>query len=434
MFVRLPQINDFAYFGGTEQSSVFMYLIVLSGPTASGKTRLAIQLAQHYNTVIISADSRQFYREMSIGTAKPDSEELAAAPHFFINSHSIESPYTVGQYEADALELLQRLSSKHELAILTGGSGLYLKAVCEGLDTFPAVPESVPKGIEADYQTYGLSYLQQELQRSDPEYYNEVDLENPRRLMRALAVCRSSGQPFSSFRKKAAAHRPFTPIYLQLQWPRAALYERINQRVDLMMEAGLLEEARALFPKRHLTALQTVGYQELFDHLAGKISLKEAVDLIKRNSRRYAKRQLTWFRRDGFWKLFQASETDSAIQFIDQSKEAGLSWAQNRTEASVQGYLLKGAEAIASFDRILIKGESLSMVKKVPAEPFTWMLWHQLQLMAVDDESAYLLTSPDHKVPAWKSTQLADLPGWAQRAVLKNKPPDAPSITFRIPE
>ncbi|MEQ8703249.1 MAG: tRNA (adenosine(37)-N6)-dimethylallyltransferase MiaA [Phaeodactylibacter sp.] len=409
-----------------------MYLIVLSGPTASGKTRLAIELAQHYKTVVVSADSRQFFREMNIGTAKPDAEELAAAPHYFIDSHSIETAYSVGQYETEALELLQQLFTKHEVVILTGGSGLYLKAVCEGLDPFPEIPEAVKAGVEADFQKHGLPYLQEALRASDPTYYQTVDLENPHRLIRALAVYRSSGKPFSSFRQNAAAGRPFNPIYLQLQWPRATLYERINHRVDLMMEAGLQQEAQALFAQRHLPALQTVGYQELFDHFEGKIALEEAVELIKRNSRRYAKRQLTWFRRDGFWKLFQPHEFEQARAYIDLCMEENLAWAQQRHSDRTQGQLLQSDTPIAQFERTTRNGQSLSVVELPPPQPLAWLLWHQLRLMAMEDEAAYLTTPGGLSPPDWPKVPPSAFPGWAHRQVTEKVV--SPVARYRIPK
>ncbi|MCB0585569.1 MAG: tRNA (adenosine(37)-N6)-dimethylallyltransferase MiaA [Phaeodactylibacter sp.] len=315
-----------------EQSKHKKHLLVVGGPTASGKTAFAIRLAQHFNTAIVSADSRQFYREMNIGTAKPTEEELAQAPHYLINSLSIEEEYSVGDFERDALQLLGRLFQKHDIVILAGGSGLYIKALCEGLDEFPEVPAAIRQSVEQDYREKGLAFLQEELARTDPDYYEEVDRQNPHRLIRALAVFRASGQPFSSFRKAIIQPRPFTPIYLQLHWPRQELYRRINRRVEQMMAAGLAEEARTLFPRRRLTALQTVGYQELFDHFDGKHSMEEAITLIKRNTRRYAKRQLTWYRRDGHWKLLRPDDWSLALEYIDAVRTEGLRLRQVKTE------------------------------------------------------------------------------------------------------
>lgn len=295
------------------------YLVVVGGPTASGKTTFAIQLAKHFGTHILSCDSRQFYREMNIGTAKPSPEEVAQAPHHFIDHLSIHQNYTVGDYEKEALTLLEQLFAQQQFVIMCGGAGLFIKAVCEGLDEFPEVPPEIQGQVQDDYEKQGLAYLQEELYRKDPKYYEEVDLQNPQRLIRALTVIRTCDRPFSSFRQQKSATRTFQPVYLQMDWPRDLLYERINLRVDQMLEAGLVAEARQLFPLRHLKALQTVGYQELFDHFAGSISLEEAVELIKRNSRRYAKRQLTWFRRDGFWNALSPSDFRSAVRLISEA-------------------------------------------------------------------------------------------------------------------
>ncbi len=294
-------------------------LLIIGGPTASGKTSLAIRLARHFGTEILSCDSRQFFRKMDIGTAKPSQAELALAPHHFIDSLSIEEDYSVGDYERDALALLEELYKKHSLVIMAGGSGLYQKAVCEGLDAFPEVAPAVRQKVENWHQQEGIESLQEKLKRIDPDYYSIVDLQNPHRLIRALSVWEASGRPFSSFRKNKSLHRPFFPVYIELHWERSVLYERINQRVDHMMEQGLLEEARQLYPHKDLTALQTVGYQELFAYLDGRISLEEAVDLIKRNSRRYAKRQLTWTRRDGHWKHFSPEEWEKTLDYIQSA-------------------------------------------------------------------------------------------------------------------
>lgn len=294
------------------------YLIVVGGPTASGKTAMAIRLAQHFGTQILSADSRQFFREMNIGTAKASAQELQAVPHHFINSLSITQDYSVGDYERDALALLAKLYQKHQVVILAGGSSLYIKALCEGLDEFPEVPNEVRDAVESLYQQEGLEALQTELAQVDPLYFAQVDQANPQRLIRAIAVYRASGRPFSSFRTQAAEPRFFTPIYLWLDVPRDILYERINQRVDQMLLAGLEAEARDLYPKRQLNALQTVGYQEFFDYFDGTISHAEAVELIKRNSRRYAKRQGTWMRRDGFWHSFAPDQYEEMVKYIDE--------------------------------------------------------------------------------------------------------------------
>ncbi len=293
------------------------YLIVVGGPTGSGKTAMAIRLAQYFYTEILSADSRQFFQEMSIGTAKAGLEELQAVPHHFINSLSVEQAYSVGDFERDALNLLARLYQQHQVVILAGGSSLYIKALCEGLDEFPEVPDSVRNEVEQLYKKEGIAALQQELEQVDPIYFEQVDRANPQRLIRAISVYRASGLPFSSFRTQQVEPRFFSPIYLWMELPREDLYQRINQRVDQMFSAGLEAEALSLYPLRHLNALQTVGYQELFDYFAGDISREEAIELIKRNSRRYAKRQGTWMRRDGFWKTFSPDQFDTIIHYLE---------------------------------------------------------------------------------------------------------------------
>lgn len=255
---------------------------------------------------------------MSIGTAKPSEEERATAPHHFIDNLSIETPYSVGDYERDALILLDELYQKQEVVVLTGGSGLYQKALCEGLDEFPEVPADVRAKVVQLYETSGIEALQSVLQECDPDYFAQVDRNNQQRLIRAISVFRASGQPFSSFRKAQKADRPFTAVYLYLNPDRNELYERINQRVTLMVEAGLVEEARRLYPKRHLDALQTVGYQELFDYFDQKTTLEEALDLIRQHTRNYAKRQNTWARRDGFWKYVRPDEMETALEELER--------------------------------------------------------------------------------------------------------------------
>jgi tRNA dimethylallyltransferase len=281
-----------------------------------GKTRLAIDVARHFCTEIISCDSRQFYREMNIGTAKPSEVEMAAVPHHFINSLSIHDPYTAGDFERDALAVLQKLYEEQNVVVMTGGSGLFIKALCEGLDEFPEVGPEIFEVLETTLREQGIEVLQKELKTSDPAYFKKVDLDNPRRLLRALAVCRASGRPFSSFQKGRKAVRPFTPVYILLEMERAQLYRRIEQRVDEMMSEGLLDEARQLFPHRHLKALQTVGYPELFAFLENEISIERAVGLIKQNSRRYAKRQMTWFRKDEHWQVFSAGEPEKVVTHL----------------------------------------------------------------------------------------------------------------------
>lgn len=273
-------------------------LLVIAGPTASGKTAAAIRLAQYFDTVILSADSRQFYREMSIGTAKPDAGELAAARHYFIDSHSINELFSVGDFEKQGLALLDELFKQHDVIILVGGSGLYIKALCEGFDNIPQADEGVREKLNAELIEKGITPLQEELRLADPAYYNVVDINNPQRVIRALEVYRSSGRPFSSYRKATVNKRPFKCIKIALNLPREVLYERINTRVDIMVKQGLVDEVRSLLPYRQLNALNTVGYSELFEHFDGKTDLNTAIDLIKQNTRRFAKRQLTWFRKD----------------------------------------------------------------------------------------------------------------------------------------
>jgi len=273
-------------------------LIVIGGATASGKTTLAIEQALAHNTEIISADSRQFYKEMAIGTAKPSPEELARVKHHFVNSLSIEQSYSSGEFEKDALKKIAKLHEDHDTVVMVGGSGLYIKAVCEGFDTFPEIPPGIRDQLKTRFEKEGKTPLLEELKKLDPEYAKTVDEDNPQRIIRALEVCQSSGQPFSTFLNQEKPKRPFESIIYCIDWPREELYDRINKRVDLMFDQGLLEEARGLHSKEALNALQTVGYQELFSFFNKEIDLEEAKRLIKRNSRRYAKRQLTWFRRN----------------------------------------------------------------------------------------------------------------------------------------
>jgi tRNA dimethylallyltransferase len=398
------------------------HLIVLSGPTASGKTALAIKLAKHYRTVIVSADSRQLYREMQIGTAKPEAAELEQAPHYFIGSHSIADPCSAGAFEREALALLEELFQKHQVVVLTGGTGLYLQAVCQGLNHFPAVPKEVSEAVEQLYRRKGLNALQEELKQSDPAYYEAVDLQNPHRLIRALSVCRSSGKPFSSFRQSGASKRFFHPIFLQLHWPRRALYRRISQRVDAMLEAGLEAEARALFPQRHLAALQTVGYQELFDYFEGRVSRAQAIELIKRNSRRYAKRQLTWFRRDGHWKLFRPQEWRLVLRYIEQCRARGLALAQSKAE---QGHwqelrLLERERTLALAQRYLHKRGSFSFCEQWPTDhDLDWIIAHQLSLLAEEKEGSSAYWAAAQAPPPecyWQETAAEQLPDWAEQA------------------
>lgn len=292
-------------------------LIVIAGPTAVGKTALSIELAKFYNCPIISADSRQFYKEMSIGTAKPSKEEMQDVPHYFIDNISIHDTYNVGQFERDAIDCIETLFKNHEQLILVGGSGLYINAVLNGVDEFEEIPSHIREQLIKDYEDKGLTYLQEELKSKDEVYYNQVDLNNPQRIMRALEVCMHTQKPYSSFRKKEKKERSFETINILVNTDRDSLYARINKRVDIMMQTGLLEEVKSLYPYKHLNALNTVGYKELFDFLDGKCSLEEAVNLIKQNSRRYAKRQLTWFNHQGDFESFEPTDLEKLKAYLD---------------------------------------------------------------------------------------------------------------------
>ena len=279
------------------------YLITIIGPTAIGKTALSIALAQHFGCDIISCDSRQFFKEMKIGTAVPSDEELAAAPHHFIQNKSIFESYSVGDFEQEALTKLDELFQKNNIQIMVGGSGLYVDAVLKGFDDFPDIDNSVRDEINAKFDSLGIEYLQEQLQKLDSEYYTKLStenpqtLQNPQRMKRFVEVCIGSRKPYSSFIGKRKNVRNFTPIIIGLEADREIMYNRINQRVDIMLNEGLLAEAQSLFPNKHLNALQTVGYRELFDYFDGKTTLDFAIEQIKMNTRRFAKRQITWFKR-----------------------------------------------------------------------------------------------------------------------------------------
>lgn len=295
------------------------HLITIVGPTGIGKTALSIQLAQHFNCEILSADSRQFYSEMTIGTAVPDSAELALATHHFIQHKSIRQNYTVGDFEKEALSTLDKLFAKHNIAILVGGSGLYIDAVLKGLDTFPQVPENIRQLVSEQYAACGIEYLQTQVQQLDPIYYQKVDTLNPQRLMRALEVCLASNLPYSSFLKGDSQKRTFIPIMIGLDAPREQMYDRINKRVDLMMQNKLLNEAQKLLESQHLNALQTVGYRELFSYFNNEITLEFAISEIKKNTRRFAKRQLTWFKRNPETRWFDyQTNIKEIVTFIEQ--------------------------------------------------------------------------------------------------------------------
>lgn len=291
-------------------------LIAIVGPTAVGKTAMAISLASYFNTEIISADSRQFYKEMSIGTAKPDATELAAVPHHFVNSHGITQDYSAGDFEREALLKLAELFQQHDVVVMVGGSGLFVRALCEGLDDLPKAGAEVRERLNKELALLGLGAMKEKLKAIDPIYFETADVDNPQRVIRALEVFEATGQPMSSYHKKNMEARSFDILTIGLNMDRDKLYKRINLRVDQMMEAGLLEEVRALIPFRAKPALLTVGYAELFDYLDGNSSLDQAVDKIKQNSRRYAKRQITWFKKYGNTHWFQPTETPEIIDFI----------------------------------------------------------------------------------------------------------------------
>ena len=292
-------------------------LIVIAGPTAVGKTALSIELAKFYNCPVISADSRQFYKEMSIGTAKPTTEEMQDVPHYFINNISIHDTYNVGQFERDAIDCIETLFKTNDYLILVGGSGLYINAILNGVDEFEEIPSHIREQLIKDYNEKGLIYLQEELKKRDDVYYNQVDLNNPQRIMRALEVCIHNNKPYSSFRKKEKKERSFDSINILINTDRETLYNRINKRVDAMMQNGLLEEVKSLYPHKQLNALNTVGYKELFDFIDNKCTLEEAVSLIKQNSRRYAKRQLTWFNHQGDFETFEPSDLEKIKAYLD---------------------------------------------------------------------------------------------------------------------
>lgn len=288
-------------------------LIVIAGPTASGKTAAAIKVAKALNTVIINADSRQFYKEMSIGTAVPTPEELHEVKHYFIQNISILKDYDVATYEKEVLALLRKLFLEHDQVVLTGGSGLFIDAVCKGIDTMPDIDQAVRERVENLFRDGGLVALQQEVQRLDPDYWAIVDQKNPRRLQRALEVCYQTGKTFTSFRTRTSAKRDFNIVKYALLREKQDLYNRINLRVEVMLSQGLVEEARKLYPYRRRNALNTVGYKELFDYFDGKCSLNEAVEQIKLNTRHYAKRQMTWLRKDTEYQWIEPSSIETVI-------------------------------------------------------------------------------------------------------------------------
>ena len=294
-------------------------VILLVGPTAVGKTALALQIAEQYGTAIISADSRQCFKELNIGVAKPTPLELARVPHYFINTHTISEDVSAAVFEQYALETVKKLFEKQDVVVMAGGTGLYVQAFCEGLDALPAIAPSVRKKIRDAYAVGGISWLSQALQQADPLYAAKGEMQNPQRMMRALEVIESSGQSLLSFQSNQKAKRPFRIIKVGLDLPREKLYERINQRVDAMMKMGLLEEVKALKSFAQYNALQTVGYKELYAYFEGAISLEAAVEQIKQHTRNYAKRQLTWFRKDEEITWFSPEAHDEISQWLTKA-------------------------------------------------------------------------------------------------------------------
>lgn len=292
-------------------------LIVVLGPTGVGKSDISIQLAKHYRTEIISADSRQFYKELCIGTAVPSKRDLNEIPHHFIQNKSIHDYYNVSSFEVESLELLDTLFNRINPVILTGGSMLYLDTICNGIDDIPTVDVDTRKDVIEWYERNGIDALRNRLQELDPDYYNIVDLNNPKRMLHAVEICQMTGKTFSSYRTNSPKERPFMIIKIGINQDRSILYERINQRVLKMIDSGLVDEARNVYPFRELNSLNTVGYKELFSYFDGACSLEEAIDLIQRNSRKYARKQLTWFRRDLQIAWFEPGQLSDIIEYID---------------------------------------------------------------------------------------------------------------------
>jgi tRNA dimethylallyltransferase len=292
-------------------------LIIIAGPTAIGKTALAISLAKHFKTEIISADSRQFYREMNIGTAKPSEAELKEVKHHLINSHSVLDQFNAGDFEKESIELINKLFLDHDQVIMAGGSGLFINAVCDGFDQLPVASEEIRDQLNKLFTENGIEFLQERLKKIDPVYYEEVDIFNPQRIIRALEVFESTGKTFSSLRTNIKKQRPFKIVKIGLNTDRKKLYERINLRVDQMIKDGLIEEVESLKSFRHLNPLNTVGYSEIFNYLDGKSTREEAIEKIKQNTRRFAKRQITWFNKSEDIKWFKPNELESIIKHLN---------------------------------------------------------------------------------------------------------------------
>lgn len=297
-------------------------LLVLSGPTAVGKTAAAVALGKHFNTTVVSADSRQLYKEIPVGTAAPSTEEQQGVPHAFIGSHSITDEVDAGRYEREALTLLEKLFAEKNIVVLCGGSGLYIDAVCNGFDSLPRADAALRKELMDLFENEGISALQERLRLLDPEYYNTVDLKNPHRLVRALEVCLLTGRPYSSMRSGEKKERPFRVLKIALEMDREQLYDRINRRVLEMFAHGLEEEARRMLPLRSLNALQTVGYKELFDYFDGKMDFDAAVALIQQHTRNFARRQLTWLRRDAAYHWLPYDAVPEIIALAEKTLQA----------------------------------------------------------------------------------------------------------------
>lgn len=296
-------------------------LFVLLGPTSIGKTNISIELAKQFNTEIISADSRQIYKELSIGTATPDPHQLNTVKHYLIQTHSIHNYYNASNYETDALFAINTVFEKKDVAILTGGSMMYIDVVCNGIDDLPTIDENIRKDVIARFEKFGLEYLRLELKKIDPEYYAQVDLKNPKRILHALEIFYTTGTKYSTLRTNQKKTRDFAIVKIGLNTERTILHSRINERVIQMIASGLVEEARSVYPFRKLNSLNTVGYKELFDYFDGLISLEDAIELIKRNTRRYARRQLTWFRKDNTITWFEPTQLEEIIAFAKRSIE-----------------------------------------------------------------------------------------------------------------
>ena len=296
-------------------------LIVITGPTAVGKTALCLDIAQHFGIPIINADSRQIYKELKIGTASPTSEQLQVVPHYFVGSLSLTDYYSASLFEQQVLEILSRQFRSHDFALMAGGSMMYIDAVCDGIDDIPTVDDQTRETLKRRLAQEGLEALVEQLKELDPEYYEIVDRQNPRRVVHGLEICLMTGKTYTSFRKREKKERPFRIVKIGLNRPREELYDRINQRVDQMMQQGLLEEAKALYPMRQMNALNTVGYKELFDYLDGRWPLEEAVERIKGNTRRYARKQLTWYKKDPQIRWFHPDEKEQIISYISQDYE-----------------------------------------------------------------------------------------------------------------